>query len=94
MKIPSFTGTTRQAGALYAGHYLREISGFYTQEFGSYQNSRKYVTACLRCMERDTPVASTFFHGMAQGARDDARSYSVIIQRQGHTQLRDEVSRY
>lgn len=63
--VTSFSGDTYSVGYQYAEQYEREIAGFFTQEFGRYSFSKKYVAACLTCVKKESPDLYKFLKGMS-----------------------------
>jgi hypothetical protein len=64
--IEEFSGNATNVGSQYAQKYEREIAGFFTQEYGKYSFSKKYVASCLQCIKKDAPTLFEFLSGAAK----------------------------
>lgn len=60
----TFSGTIYQAGVSYGRAYQREIAGFFSQEFGAYKTSKRFVKQCVTQTQKSAPNLFRFVEGV------------------------------
>ena len=79
VKVGSFSGSADECGTAYAAHYLREIAGFYSQEFGKYKEDKRFVEGCGRALQRGAPNAAAFINGASRRSLLSAHQHVLLL---------------
>lgn len=79
VEIPTFSGSVKPTGAAYGAYFQREIAGFFSQEFGAYKYSNRFVRACSKAMRKEAPVAAAFIDGIASRSLLSAEEHTLLM---------------
>ncbi|MBX7143707.1 MAG: C45 family peptidase [Oligoflexia bacterium] len=77
--VHSFGGSASQCGRAYGREFQRELAGFFSQEFGAYKYSEKFVKACLRKMKRQAPQVAKFMQGLSSASLLSINQLTLLL---------------
>ena len=77
--IITFSGSPSECGDLYSEHYFKEIAGFFSQEFGNYKWSKRFVDSCIGHMKKYAPNATKFLQGVAKNSLLSFEQHSLLM---------------
>lgn len=79
VKINTFSGSAKKVAAAYGKHFQREIAGFFSQEFDTYNYSKNFVRACSKVMKKDAPFAAAFVEGIATRSLLSVEEHTLLL---------------